>query len=173
MRIQLAVFLRRWTAGLSCVLNLVSLTAPAAPSVGTNDPWTLDQRYAPPVWQTSICLPDDWQKTLVAKDGGLLYDYPGKFADFGTKITFSVTGECQWVKQELLSPRVPVVRTFKRAGDVQILEEAFAVAPVLPPARGHAKAGLAAERVGAVSGQTGWAKPPPDADPAFADVAIK
>ena len=44
----------------------------------TNDPWTIDFRYAPPWWQTSICLPDDWQKTLVGKEGSLLYDYPGQ-----------------------------------------------------------------------------------------------
>ena len=35
---------------------------------------------SPPYWQTAICLPDDWQKTLVGKDGAMLYDYPGDFA---------------------------------------------------------------------------------------------
>ena len=37
--------------------------------------WTVDHRYAPPWWQTSICLPDDWQKTLLGKQGCLLYDF--------------------------------------------------------------------------------------------------
>ena len=86
----------------------------------TNDPWTIDFRYAPPWWQTSICLPDDWQKTLVGKEGSLLYDYPGRYAGFGTRITFGLPGETQWLKQELASPRVPIVRTYqphRRRGD--------------------------------------------------------
>ncbi len=109
------------------------LLAVASRSVAADaDAWTLDYRYAPPAWQTSICLPDDWQKTLVAKDGALLYDYPGRFAGFGTKITFAVggaNGAVQWVKQTLVAPRVPVVRTIQRAGAIEIVEEAFAVAP--------------------------------------------
>src|ERR1035438_1498312 len=84
----------------------------------TNDPWTIDFRYAPPWWQTSICLPDDWQKTLVGKEGSLLYDYPGGYSGFGTRITFGLQGETQWLKQEMASPRVPIVRTTQRNGDV-------------------------------------------------------
>jgi hypothetical protein len=159
----------------ACLLSLSApprLPAATAAVAGPNDPWTLDQRYAPPSWQTAICLPDDWQKTLVAKDGGLLYDYPGKFAGFGTKITFSVTDDFQWVKQELAGPRLPIVRTFKRVGDVEILEEAFAVAPPVPRRIAAQSPGLGVERVGSGGGQIGWAKPPAGTDPAFANVAI-
>lgn len=131
----------------------------------------MDQRYAPPSWQTSICLPDDWQKTLVHKDGGLLYDYPGKFAGFATKVTAGLENQTTWAKQELLTPRVPIVRTFKRSGDIEFLEESFAVAPVLPPAKVTTPA-FPLERVGSQTGQAGWAKPPRKCDPAFADVAI-
>jgi len=40
-------------------------------------------------------------------------------------------------KQELLSPRVPIVRTSKRAGELEILEEAFAVAPLVASTKSH------------------------------------
>jgi hypothetical protein len=149
-----------------CVL--LGVMAPVA--AATNDPWTIDFRYAPPSWQTAICLPDDWQKTLVGKDGSLLYDYPGNYAGFGTRITFGLPGETQWLKQELASPRVPIVRTVQRNGNVEIVEEAFALAPPLaPPKR---KAGLVLERVDSQVTQTGWAAPPAGSDPAFSNVAI-
>jgi hypothetical protein len=145
------------------------LPALAAPA---DDPWTLDQRYAPPDWQTAICLPDDWQKTLVAKDGGLLYDYPGKFAGFATKITFTVAGDVKWVKQELASPRVPIVRTIKQAGPIEIIEEAFAVTPLIPTVNEIKPSALAVERVGTHSTQKDWAAPVVPCDPAFRHVAI-
>ena len=136
----------------------------------TNDPWTIDFRYAPPWWQTSICLPDDWQKTLVGKDGSLLYDYPGSYAGFGTRITFGLPGETQWLKQELASPRVPIVRTTQRNGDVEMVQETFAVAPPLAFPRQQAE--LVLERVDSQVAQTGWAAPPAGSDPAFRNVAI-
>src|SRR5512141_1720487 len=67
----------------------------------SGDGFALDHRYAPTSWQTAICLPDDWQKTLVHKDGTLLYDYGGKHAGFGTRISFRLEGDSKWVKQEL------------------------------------------------------------------------
>jgi hypothetical protein len=140
--------------------------------LAADPPWSVDHRYAPPSWQTAICLPDDWQKTLVAQDGGLLYDYPGKFAGFGTKITFSIEGDTRWVKQELASPRIPIVRTFKRAGDLEIVEEAFAVAPPIPPTEKAKSGGLTIERVGAHAGQQNWAQPGTACDPAFRHVDI-
>ena len=60
--------------------GLFLCAAAPARATTTNDPWTIDFRYAPPWWQTAICLPDDWQKTLVGKEGSLLYDYPGSYA---------------------------------------------------------------------------------------------
>ena len=150
--------------------GLLLCAAALARATTTNDPWTIDFRYAPTWWQTAICLPDDWQKTLVGKEGSLLYDYPGSYAGFGTRITFGLAREAKWVKQELESPRVPIVRTFQRSGDVEIEQEAFAIAPplVLP----RQKARLAFERVDAQAGQIGWAAPPPGSDPAFSNVAL-
>jgi len=69
-----------------------------------------DFRYSPPWWQTAICLPDDWQKTLVSKDGALLYDYPGEFSGFGTKVSVALeeSGEADAI-QSMDDPRLPIV----------------------------------------------------------------
>ena len=109
----------RWKQRLRLALSLGILVKAAAQVAAiTNDPWAIDFRYAPSSWQTAICLPDDWQKTLVGKDGSLLYDYPGGYSGFGTRITFGLKGETRWLKQELASPRVPIVRTTQRNGEM-------------------------------------------------------
>jgi hypothetical protein len=155
------------------VATACSITVAAQqPASASDNPWPIDFRYAPPNWQTSICLPDDWQKTLVGKDGALLYDWPGKFAGFGTKITFGVTAEAHWQNQELASPRVPIVRTSKRAGEVEIDEEAFAVAPPAKAPRATKAPSFVIERVGTTTVQTGWANPPKNTDPAFRNIAV-
>ena len=147
---------------------LLGALAPAL--AATNDPWTVDFRYAPPLWQTAICLPDDWQKTLVGKDGSLLYDYPGHYAGFGTRITFTLPGETQWLRHELASPRVPIAHTVLRNGNVEITEETFALAPPLPAPRREAEFFL--ERLDSQAAQTGWAAPPAGNDPAFSNIAL-
>ena len=72
-----------------------------------------DFRYSPPWWQTAIGLPDDWQKTLVSKEGALLYDYPGDFSGFGTKVAIALEGAPGETRpsQSMDNPRVPVVET--------------------------------------------------------------
>ena len=72
---------------------------------------TVDFRYSPPQWQTAICLPDDPQKTLVDKSGELLYHFGQGGREFGTRVSVQVTDAAVWQKQELLSPRVPIVKT--------------------------------------------------------------
>ncbi len=89
----------------------------------------VDFRYAVPWWQTAICLPDDPEKSVVGKDGELLYDFQKRKFDFHTKVTLDVEGGSKWSKQELASPRVPVVRTLRQAGFVEIVQEAFAAIP--------------------------------------------
>ncbi|HEY5915471.1 MAG TPA: hypothetical protein VJA21_33220 [Verrucomicrobiae bacterium] len=132
--------------------------------------WSIDFRYSAPSWQTAICLPDDWQKTLVGRDGSLLYDYPGKYGGFGTRATFEIGANAEWVSQELISPRIPVVRTIQRAGVLEITQEAFAVTLSLRPPR--EPKGFVIERAGSQTGQRGWASPSPGTDPAMANVAI-
>ena len=76
----------------------------------------VDFRYSPPEWQTAICLPDDPQKSLVDRSGELLYHYNQGGREFGTRIGVQVVGDSVWQRQELYSPRVPIVRT-QRAAD--------------------------------------------------------
>src|SRR5512136_584742 len=88
---------------------------------------TVDFRYAPPEWQTAICLPDDPHKSLVDRSGELLYHYGQGRREFATRVGIEVVGNAVWQKQELLSPRVPITRTFRTAEGLEIVEEAFAI----------------------------------------------
>lgn len=87
----------------------------------------VDFRYAPPEWQTAICLPDDPHKSLVDRSGELLYHYGRGGREFETRVGVAVAPDSTWRKQELLSPRVPIVRTFRSTEGLEIIEEAFAV----------------------------------------------
>lgn len=154
---------------------LTALALGVLRSLATEEP--LDYRYAPPDWQTSICLPDDWQKTLVGKDGSMLYDYPGEFSGFATRIRLQIPGGTTWISQSLAQPRVPVVVTTRKAQvdgcPIELTEEAFAVTPsttrATPPGTQPKKRWL---RVDSQTVSTGWATPPSDWDPAFRDIAV-
>jgi hypothetical protein len=66
----------------------------------------------------------------VDKSGELLYHYGrgGRGSrEFATHVAVEVADGAVWRKQELLSPRVPVMRTMYEAGGLEIVEEAFAV----------------------------------------------
>jgi hypothetical protein len=165
----------RKTCGYAVCAVLVIWGALAGIGLAAENPSparTVDFRFAPPWWQTSICLPDDWQKTLVGKEGSLLYDWGGgKHWGFKTKITFDLNEETQWVRQELVSPRVPIVRTIKKSGTIEIIEEAFAVAPPLEAAA-RDKTKIAIERIGQPGANVDWAMPTVACDPAFKDIAV-
>ncbi len=167
----------RWMAiGTAVVVGAGVLSGAAtlaqAPGVAGADPWTVDFRYAPPGWQTSICLPDDWQKTLVGKDGGLLYDFGGQHDGFKTKITVGLPGRSEWVRQELHAPRVPIVRTVTRCGPVQAVAETFAIAPRLGPEIKEATRPITIKRVGNDTALAGWAAPSRACDPGFRNIAV-
>jgi hypothetical protein len=87
----------------------------------------VDFRYSPLQWQTAICLPDDPHKSLVDKSGELLYHFNRGGREFGTRVSVSVADSAVWKKQELYSPRVPIVQTYLTADGLEILEEAFTV----------------------------------------------
>ena len=92
----------------------------------------VDFRFAPPWWQTAIGLPDDWQKTLVSKEGELLYDYPGDFSGFGTRVAVVATGtDGAAASQSMPDARVPAVETVYRdkAGAEVARSLALAVVP--------------------------------------------
>jgi hypothetical protein len=113
---------------LKTVVIFIFVAGLLLPTSGlAQSPGKVDFRYSPPEWQTAICLPDDPYKTLVDKNGDLLYHYNQGGREFGTRITVEVTNDVVWKKQELYSPRVPVVKTFQSAKELNILEEAFAL----------------------------------------------
>ncbi|MBN1480685.1 hypothetical protein JXA70_10465 [candidate division KSB1 bacterium] len=143
---------------------------------------TVDFRYSIPWWQTTVSLPDDPDKVLVGKEGQI-------FADFGlsrgprgfnTFIHSDVVGGTEWVSQSLLSARVPILRTKRRAGSVDIIEETFTVIPSehnnLHPPRLVRLGGE--KRVTGFDGpktkrvRYGWAPPQIACDPAFQDAAV-
>ena len=184
--------------------------------------WKVDHRFAPVWWQTSICLPDDWQKTLVGKEGTLLYDFPGRYSGFKTRIgvSYEAVGQAsspvgvqgsgvrvqgsvrqaslpvkkpaaqassslpsgvKWLRQELVSPRVPIVRTFKQLGEVEIVEEAFAIGAEVDPRikaifeedgkSANAKPPVV-ERADRGSTNQNWADPKTPCEAAFRGIAV-
>ncbi len=121
---------------------LLATGSPASAASGERSPdLRVDFRYAVPWWQTPICLPDDAEKTLVGKEGELLYQYPVKpdnevlndfprpFPGFQARISVDMDEGSQWTSQELASPAVPIVRTIRRHVPVEMIQEAFAMTP--------------------------------------------
>jgi hypothetical protein len=130
----------------------------------------VDFRYAPPEWQTAICLPDDPQKTLVDRSGELLYHYGQGGREFATRVGVEVEARASWEKQELVSPRAPIVRTFRSYDGLEILEEAFAVTDLRQP-RTSTRATVL-ERVDGGGVNRDWAKPPAWMDPSLRHIAV-
>src|SRR6266567_369334 len=56
----------------------------------------IDFRFSPADFQSTICFPDDPEKTVIGKHGDLRYDFPSDiFAaidEFGTIVEFSLAG---------------------------------------------------------------------------------
>ena len=107
-------------------------SAPGSLPAQKKDLFSADFRYSPPWWQTAICLPDDWQKTLVSKEGYLLYDYPGEFSGFGTKVAIALEGAAAGTTSQTMDdPRVPVVETAlaDSSGNELLRWSALAVVP--------------------------------------------
>ncbi|MCX6878107.1 MAG: hypothetical protein NTW21_30485 [Verrucomicrobia bacterium] len=131
---------------------------------------TADFRYAPPEWQTAICLPDDPQKSLVDRSGELLYHYNQGGREFATRVGVEVTGGAAWQKQELHSPRVPIVRTLRAADGLEIVEEAFAVTDLRQTNVPEVASPL--QRGDAGGTNLDWAKPPAGLDPSLKNIAV-
>ena len=79
---------------------------------------TVDFRYSPFDFQSTICFPDDPQKSVVGKWGELRRDFPAnQFAginQFGTVVEFTLAGMDRdvWKQQRLEAPGIPVIHTF-------------------------------------------------------------
>jgi len=120
---------------VSCVVfwltERVQAATPAAAELGP-----VDFRYAPPWWQTAICLPDDSDKMLVGREGQLLLDFGGGGGrNFGICIQPELEGGTTWIRQQTVSPRAPIIQTRKEDDGVEVLGETFVVTPGAGPAR--------------------------------------
>ncbi len=106
--------------------------SPAPVTESEADLLKADFRYSPSWWQTSVCLPDDWQKTLVSREGAFLYEYLGNFSDFGIRVAVSIGSPEKTVsRQQMKHPRIPIVETalFEETGDELLRWASLAVVP--------------------------------------------
>lgn len=96
----------------------------------------------PSWWQCCVSLPDEADKVLVGREGGLLFDFEREGAghrEFRTVIEPVLPEGAKFLSQDLLDPKVPVVTNSWDADGVIFETEVFAVAPPdaqfgLPPA---------------------------------------
>ena len=97
--------------------------------------------YSPAWWQSCVSWPDEPDKVLVGREGGVLLDYErdgrGR-RHFRTVIQPGLREGCEFAGQDLESPRFPLVRNRFASGDVGAEWELFAAAPDgqwdMPPA---------------------------------------
>jgi hypothetical protein len=140
-------------------------------SVLKSEELSVDFEYSPPKWQATICLPDDPQKTLVDREGELLYHFGKGRNPFGTRVGIEIDPEAEWEGQRLHSPRVPKVRTERSAGDLRIIEEAFAITGLAAsPETSSAQSNLMRLDSGGIN--SNWANPANAAEPSLKDIAV-
>ncbi|MGZ7065279.1 MAG: hypothetical protein ACXVI6_02875 [Candidatus Aminicenantales bacterium] len=136
MRLKIALVVSTALLAFACAKGNVEIRRDAAPQPLSNDEFsklTADFRYAPAWWQSAICLPDDWQKTLVSKEGALLYEYDGGYpGNFRTRVSISCANAAGvTTEQSTADPRVPVVETvlLDKESDELLRWSALAVVP--------------------------------------------
>lgn len=152
-------------AGITALGNHMLSAASGAPVSSTRDgasePLKVDFRYHPADWRSLICMPSDPVKTLIWKDGKM-----SNMEDL-TLIPLPDPNST-WVSQELVSPRVPIMLTHKRAENLEIVEEAF-VSPIAADAR-RVKSPFV-QRLGGRGTLRDWASPSVPCEPAFRHAA--
>ncbi|HTV81991.1 MAG TPA: hypothetical protein VME18_05030 [Acidobacteriaceae bacterium] len=120
-RINRRTFLASGTAvgvlgSLDLATVLRSSETPAAQEGGAGDA-AVDFRFAPTEFQSTICFPDDPDKTVIGKWGDLRYDFPANpFAgvgQFGTIVEFTLAGmpRSEWGEQRMEAPGISIVHT--------------------------------------------------------------
>jgi len=134
---------------------------------------TIDHRYAPEGAFAAICLPEDWQKTVVTDWGELGYDFgPGPYARPLTRVGIGLKDDSlHVVRQYFDDPRIPVATTEFESGQGAVLTRAFALVreretPERPSSTAHL-----VRRLGGLTGTFEWASPPPGTHSAFRNVA--
>lgn len=114
-----------------------------------NTPRKVDFRYAPSWHVTSICLPDDSCKTLVAPEGQLLYDFGFRDTEsqknrlaangkgglkyfpyangVGFQTVFHILADenIKFTNQKLYSASVPIVETYSETQLLEVKQESF------------------------------------------------
>ena len=159
----------RTSATITLLLALSPIgTAPLRTQAAGAEPEAVDFRYSPPEWQTAICLPDDPYKTLVDKSGELLYHYGQGDPEFGTRVGVEAAAGLAWKRQELLSPRAPIMRTFRAGEGLGVVEEAFAVTGL----RQSAAEAQTLRRLDGGGVNLDWAKPEGGVDPSLRHIAV-
>jgi hypothetical protein len=157
---------------LFAAFTLLSLSAGVALSAApkSNELGPVDFRYALPWWQTAICLPDDPDKTLVGKEGQILFDYGyhNGYRDFAISLQPDPASGTKWVRQETLSARAPIVETRKESGAIKIVEQTFVVVPTQEKPADATKI----ERLDGDGRELNWAKPGKACPAAFADIML-
>jgi hypothetical protein len=156
-----------WMADCASAEKLAGPSVKPVPKEGAGRS-VVDFRYAPPEWQMAICLPDDPCKSLVDNNGALLYHFGQGGREFATRVAVEVTGDATWKKQELFSPRVPVVTTSWDAPGLEISQVALAVADLPQPLA----TAVVLQRVDGDQVNRNWAMPPADVDPSLRDIDL-
>jgi len=137
------------------------------------DSYLVDFRYAPASSFAVICLPGDWQKSVVTHEGALGYDFgPGPYARPLTQISLGVLEETLTVSHQYLAdPSVPVMTTELKGPTLEMSQLAFALVPDSLPSL---SAGLPAanyHRIGGLNGCAAWCAPKQATPKAFRHVA--
>jgi hypothetical protein len=151
------------------LLALAMMLALRGIAAAEGRPNTVDFRYSPPKWQATICLPDDPHKSLVDRSGELLYHYRQGGREFGTRVAVELAPDAVWQGQELIWPRVPIVRTHREAEGLRISEEAFVV---VAPESAQVRKDAALRRLDGNSVLANWAKPAGEVDSSLSSIAV-
>ena len=111
------------------VVLVVTSGVAFAAGPGDSAAMAVDFRYSLPWWQGVISMIDNPDKILVGKEGQLLFDYNRKSRGnrrFLKWIESDTEKRREWISQELVSAKTPVVRTHYKSGDLRFTEQAFA-----------------------------------------------
>lgn len=129
--------------------------------------------YSPAHQLTAICLPDDWQKTLVTETGALGYDFgPGPYAFPRTEVQVGMLEiERPAIRQWLPDAAMPLVATRYSGIGATALVHAFALVSGTSTGSDITGSSQRVTRLNGLNGAQGWANPPAGTDPTFANVA--
>ncbi len=96
-------------------------TLQAEPAVAGDE--AVDFRFAPTEFQSTVCFPQDPDKTVLGRWGDLRYDFPGDrlagIEQFGAIVEFTLAGmpRTQWLEQRMEAPGVAIVHTLTERPD--------------------------------------------------------